>query len=132
MTPQTLNKKSTAIFEKIISRIPEGKSSVKIGNDGDAFMPLHVERLSSYDAGTLYSLAHYFEQNGDLCQDPEMLFLRTSAGAVVPTMFQQAIPPVYEESIFFDGGWKLRRRMQREHAEFAEMWLRNINEQQDL
>lgn len=132
MKPKILTRKSAAIFEKIISRIPVGKSSVKIGNDGDAFMHLHVERLTSYDVGTLYSLAHYFEQNGDLCQDPEMLFLRTRDGAVVPCMFQQAIPPVYQESLFFDGGWRLRPAMQRDHTSFAAMWLRNIEYQQNL
>ena len=95
-------------------------------------MPLSVEKLSTYDIGTVYSLCHYFEQNGDLCQDPEMLFLLHKSGRVYPMMFQQAIPPAYEESIFFDDGWKLNKRLQAEHTRFANLWLKNIKEQQNI
>ena len=46
------------------------------------------------------SVAHYFEQNGDLCQDPEMCFeveRQSDEFTFNPYMFQQAIPPVYQE-----------------------------------
>jgi hypothetical protein len=132
MKPKSLSKKSSAIFKKIIARIPEGQGHVRIGEPGGAFMPLSVERLSTFDIGTMYSLAHYFERNGDLCQDPEMLFIQTPAGGIFPCMFQQAVPPIYQESIYFDGGWKLHPRMQQEHAEFAREWLKNIEWQQGL
>jgi hypothetical protein len=47
-------------------------------------------------------------------------------------MFQQAIPPIYEESMFFENSWKVRPRLQRDHASFANMWLKNIKCQQNL
>ncbi len=39
------------------------------------------------------SMAHYFEQNGDLCQDPEMTVRVFAHGMVEALTFQQAIPP---------------------------------------
>lgn len=98
MLAKPLNKQAASIFEKIISQIPEGESSIKIDNSGGAFMPLSVERLLVFDIGSQYSFCHYYEQNRDLCQDPEMLFLRHNNGLIYPMMFQPAIPPIYEES----------------------------------
>lgn len=123
-----LNQKTQKIFDGIISDVETHKT---IDNCNSTFMPLHVEKLSTYDIGTMYSFCHYFKQNGDLCQDPEMLFLKTK-GSVFPCMFQQAIPPIYQESIFYDNGWKVRNKMQKDHTSFANQWLVNIKEQQNL
>ncbi len=68
------------------------------------FMDLIVEVLPPCpDTGAMVlSLAHYFEQNGDLCSDPEMT-VRVIApregrrGTVEALSFQQAIPPIYQE-----------------------------------
>ena len=95
-------------------------------------MPLIVERLGTFDVGTQYSFAHYFKQNGDLCRDPEMVFLKHKSGAVIPCMFQQDIPPLYQESLFFDDGWKVSPRLNKQHTSFANMWIKNIKWQQSL
>jgi len=132
---RTLSKPATTIFNKIIESIPEGKSHTKIDNCNKSFMPLSVEKINTYDMGTEYSLCHYFEQNGDLCQDPEMTFLRRENGSVCPMSFQMAIPPIYERSLFYDyndGDWKINRKKQSEHTTFANKWLRNIKLQQNL
>jgi hypothetical protein len=64
------------------------------------FMDLVVEVLSRNPSTMVLSLAHYFEQNGDLCQDPEMevrvyLPRGDQPGRVEALTFQQAIPPIY-------------------------------------
>jgi len=128
---KALNQKSTKIFNDIVSDLNTSKTHKKIDNS-KSFIPLSVEKLSTYDVGTMYSFAHYFNQNGDMCQDPEMCFIKTKLGKVYPCMFQQAIPPIYQESIFFDNGWKCKTKMQKDHTQFANMWLINIKEQQGL
>ena len=126
-----LNKTTTKTFNKVVERL-NGSQSCRVENS-KAFMPLSVERLQDTDIGTVYTFCHYFEQNGDLCQDPEMLFLAHKSGRVYPMMFQQAIPPIYEESLFReDGKWKVNPRLQAQHTTFANMWLKNIKEQQEL
>ena len=127
-----LNQKAQKVFDKIISDLDTGKTHKTIDNCDTAFMPLHVEKLGTSEVGTTYSFCHYFKQNGDMCQDPEMLFIKHKSGRVFPSMFQMAIPPIYEESIFYDYGWKCRTRLQRQHKDFANMWLKNIKEQQRL
>lgn len=83
--------------------------------DSEALMDLVVEKLPSWEetGATVISMAHYYLQNGDLCQDPEMVLRvlppgSTACLAMVPstdarhgrveaTLFQQAIPPIYLE-----------------------------------
>jgi len=127
-----LNQKAQKVFDKITKDMTFDQSYKKIDNTNGAFMPLVVERLHGGDMGAEFSFCHYFEQNGDLCQDPEMVFLKHTSGKVYPMMFQQAIPPVYQKSMFYDGKWKFSPRIQREHKNFANMWLKNIKEQQGI
>jgi len=123
-----LNKSATKTFEDIIEKL-NGADHITI--DNSSFMPLSVEKLYTTDIGTFYSFCHYFKQNGDMCQDPEMLFIKHKNGAVYPAMFQQAIPPIYQESIFMEHGkWQVRTSWQKQHTSFANMWLKNIKYQQ--
>lgn len=127
-----LDNKAAKIFRLIVEDMEGTRRNYKKLKNSKAFMPLTVERVGSYDVGNVYSFCHYFEQNGDLCQDPEMCFIVNPLG-VFPCMFQQAAPPVYQESIFLEGAeWKCRRKLQSDHTNFANQWLRNIAEQQNL
>lgn len=75
------------------------------------------------------SVAHYFVQNGDLCQDPEVAFELVPQGEGVsyePFMFQQAIPPIYQE-VFATGAENAR--LKRQLTTFAHKWDRNIGAQ---
>ena len=131
---QALNKTTTITFNAIVEGMGPENTYKKIDNTDSTLMPLVVERLYETNLGPVFSLAHYFEQNGDLCQDPEMLFIKHKSGQVIPTMFQQAIPPIYEESMVQneDGKWGIRAKLQAEHTRFANMWLKNIKAQQRL
>ena len=109
------------------------------------FMDLVVEPLSPCEqtGATVISMAHYFEQNGDLCQDPEMcvrLFPPGSKACLAMTpstdsklgraetlYFQQAIPPIFKE-VYPEPG-KFAPRLRRELNTFLGQWLRNLEEQ---
>ncbi len=123
-----LNKTATQTFLKIIEGLEEHKKiDAKAG-----FMPLHVEKLYTDEIGDIFSFAHYYKQNGDMMKDPDMEFILTKSGQVFPKMFQMDAPPIYEESIFFDEQWKVKPAQQRQHAQFANMWLKNIKVQQNI
>ncbi len=120
-----------------------GAQHLKIQNE--SFMPLTIERVGEdidtlWGNGSLYSLCHYYVQNGDLMQDPEMCFIvvdkRQDATAweqaeIRPYLFQQANLGIYQESILFKGNRpdKYDRKMQADHTVFANQWLSNIEQQ---
>ncbi len=108
-------------------------------------MDLVVEVLPPWmdTAGTVLSLAHYFLQNGDLCQDPEMTVRLLHPGSracleLVPSTdpvlgraealtFQQAIPPIFQQ-VYPEPG-VCRPQLQWELNEFLGLWLENLRAQ---
>lgn len=139
---ETLNKKATIVFAQLMDKMKEGY--LKIVND--PFMPLTMERIgyniqTPWGAAELYSLCHYYKQNGDLMQAPEMCFVAVDQRGefktdyekikVVPYMYQQADLGIYEESAIFENSTlaKFRRKVQKDHAMFANLWLGNIQQQ---
>jgi len=98
------------------------------------FMDLVVEVLPQFpETGAMVlSLAHYFEQNGALCQDPEMevrVFPPRDGrpGHVEALSFQQAIPPIYQR-VYPEPG-KVVPRLKRDLNSFLTTWLRNLKQQ---
>ena len=78
------------------------------------------------------SMAHYFEQEGDLCQDPEMtvrLFLPRQGrhGMAEALTFQQTVSPMYQE-VYPEPG-KVYPHLKRELNSFLSLWLRNLKSQ---
>jgi len=74
---QKLNQQSTRIFCHLLRRL-DGKEHLQLTSDG--FMTLTMECIEEnistpFGIGKLYSLCHYYEQNGDLMRDPEMCFI---------------------------------------------------------
>lgn len=133
-----LNKTATAIFKSLISQLHE--NYLKLDNSADSFMPVSFERLETIPAflggkACIYSLAHYYEQNGDLMADPEMTFFVCDTKTeflIYPASFRQDNLGIYEESIFKQASWKYSPKFQKQHTLFANMWLRNIKYQQGL
>jgi hypothetical protein len=100
----------------------------------EGFMDLVVEVLSrdQETGAVVLSLAHYFVQQGDLCQDPEMVVRAFPSsegrqGLLEALTFRQAIPPVYHE-VYPEPG-KVVRWLKRELNEFLTTWLRNLEAQ---
>jgi hypothetical protein len=98
--------------------------------DNAPYMRLVIEDIGQSPRGyPAVSVAHYFEQNGDLCQDPEMAFEIVPHGDRViyePFLFQQAIPALYQE-VYGTGAENVR--LKRQLTAFAERWDRNIETQ---
>ena len=111
----------------------------------DGFMDLVVEMISP-DPTTevvLLSLCHYFEQNGDLCQDPEMevrIFqpgderfrefapsTEARHGRIEALTFRQAIPPVHRVAYSKLGVCDLATKMTLNY--FLAFWLRSLKKQ---
>ncbi len=95
--------------------------------DNGSYMAVRVDRLSE----RTYSVAHYFQQNGDAVCDPDGVFLKTAAGWLPVTL--QLATGHYTVALELDGddkptGW--RPRQYRELAAFTAMWLRNVRDQQ--
>jgi hypothetical protein len=131
---ETLNKFSTKIFCALIGKM-RGKPHLKITNE--PFMPLTIEKIGEgittpWGAGEQYSLCHYYEQNGDLMQDPEMCFIIADDKAkIIPYMYTQANLGIYEQSIHIKNNEMLtyNRALQLHHVAFANTWLRNLQAQ---
>ena len=131
-----LNKQATAIFKRLIA-MTEATGYVKINNAEGSFMPLSVEKvgIASDVMGVdmeIFSLAHYYQQNGDLMADPEMTFFVYYEN-IFPASFRQDGLGIHRESLIQEEGvWKLARKEQNDETIFANMWLKNIQQQQRI
>ena len=122
---KTLSQAAARVLDALTAGLAIGGAR-KVDNGG-GYMAVHVDRLSA----ATYSIAHYFEQNGDLVSDPDSVLLKTEAGWLPVTL--QLSTGHYTVAIELDGndkptGW--RPRQYKELASFAVMWLRNISQQQ--
>ena len=131
-----LNKKASQIFNQLV-RIMDDQDHVKIDKTNETFMPVVLERLAETEIHghkvDVFSLAHYFEQNGDLVPDPDMVFFRfvDYPEKILPGTFQNQMS--YKEAIWLDGDrWKYNPKEQADQVSFANMWLKNIKHQQDV
>jgi hypothetical protein len=142
---KSLNKTATAIFEAAIQAIPDGATSAKIDKGdqehGGGIMALHVEKIGSRKNGDFYSFAHYYEQNGDMMRDPDVVMLRCAGmypGTVpvyFPTAYRQDGLGIDREYVIFNetgNGYKIAKKMQADLSVFCNQWARNLKEQQGL
>lgn len=130
---KTLNKKASQTLNKMVEMLDDGH--VKIDNANGTFMPVSVEEIFENDQFKIFSVAHYYEQYGDLMADPEMCFIYLKSLQVFfPSYFKQDNLGIEQESVVMEEGEikGFRVRMQADHTEFANMWLENIRYQQNL
>lgn len=106
-----------------------GVEGVYVSIENAPFMRLVIEHIGGGPHGLpAISVAHYYELNGDLCQDPEMCFevASTPDGLVFrPYMFQMAIPAFYQEVT--NDAQELATAEQL--RQFATMWDANLRAQ---
>lgn len=89
----------------------------------------HLDGLSGNSEGLAVSLGHYFEQNGDLCKDPEMVVLIYPSQRMVEAFtFEMSIPPIYQQ-VFPEPG-KFYPQLRKELNVFLRQWLNNLVAQQ--
>ena len=107
-------------------------SSRTVDNSEGGFMALHVERIGT----RMYSLAHYFRQNGDMMRDPDVVLFKDAHGRWFPATFQQdgGGVPVYTVALEFSDEriTGVYRRRYRELRDFMRVWLRNLRVQQGI
>ena len=140
-----LNKQATEVFGRLLTGLSDVGDHAKIGKDESAYMAVCVDLLDvpvvldwPPKSSAVIALAHYFKQNGDMCCDPDMTFLvgqptENSPITVFPMTFQQALPLRFDVGIEISGGkLLLRRNVQADITRFANSWMSNIAQQQNL
>ncbi len=129
-----LTQKAAQVFLKLIEGLNEVGDSKKIDNCHGTFMAVHVEmiRKTTQPVGFVYSVAHYYESNGDLVCDPDMTFLFLSAGTIIPLTFEQGGILYQEAATLEDGKLLVKESQQKDITSFANDWMSNIKEQQKL
>lgn len=123
----------------------EREDYIKIDNTNGSYIPVSVEVLGTSEAHgyhiTHVSVAHYGEMNGDLMAAPEMEFVAiTQKGEdhayIYPISYRNDYAYGYERVAINLGEdllpYSFYAGRVRENVEFANMWMRNINEQQGL
>ena len=104
----------------------------KIDNTNGAFMPVVVEQVGENQI----SIAHYYEQNGDLMADPEIVFLKKeySYGVEYYPIYERmsGLGSDIELVIFKNRKPKLISRLQKQAASFCTDWMRTITMQQGI
>jgi len=89
----------------------------------------YLDGASGNDEGIAVALTHYFEQNGDLCKDPEMVVLIYPPQRMVEAFtFEMSIPPVYQQ--VFPESEKFYPQLRKELNSFLRQWLNNLIAQQ--
>ena len=87
-----------------------------------------------WSSGTVYSMSHYFEQEGDLVSDPDMTFIapKYKPESFFPATFQNMFS--YTEDLYKKDKdvWVINNSKQVDITFFANTWLKNIKYQQGL
>jgi hypothetical protein len=104
--------------------LPQGQNHISIENE--PYMRLAVERIGDDQI----SLCHYGEQNGDLMQDPSVVFLIEGKEAK-PVYFRNDYAYGYEEATVPDlfGHVRVKPNGQADLDSFVAMWWENIKDQ---
>ena len=132
---KAINQAARKVMEQLTEGLGSENSHRKLDNAPGAFMAVVVEFVGDTRLGPTYSVAHYFEQNGDLLADPEMLFLKAATGDFYPLHVQMDALGVFRcgYTISEDGnGDRINKREQADQAVFAGTWMRNVAYQQKL
>lgn len=125
-------------MEILTQGLTEENSHREINNcpPNSGTMPVVVEHVGTCRMGDLFSVAHYYTQNGDLMADPEMVFLRaTGTQDFYPVSYKLDALGVYREGYIFSEDGKTDRIWKSEQADeavFAGTWMKNIRDQQGL
>ena len=115
-----LNERAEAIFRKLTEGLAKVGDHRKIDNAPGSFMAVSIEIIGRSGLGPLISVAHYYEQNGDLMRDPDVVFLIGADRHVYPVSFRQDNLGIYLESAYVeDGVWKVRVKMQADLCSFC-------------
>ncbi len=71
-----LSKRHAAIMDALAEGMTDGESHRRIDRAAGSFMAVVVEKIGP----ARWSVAHYYEQNGDLVPDPDLELVRQGGG----------------------------------------------------
>ena len=128
----SINDHSTKVLKHLLSLMSKGY--LKLDNTASAFMPVIVELVYAHSGfEEVYSVSHYGKQNGDLMADPDMTF-GLKEEKFYPLSFRNDYVGVDQEVIKDrdEAEPQVNLKLQKELAEFADMWFDNIADQQRL
>ena len=131
---KTLSRRATLIFQKIVDGMEAVGDSRRLDNAEGVYMALCVEVIDRKHRGLVVSLAHYYEQHGDLMADPEVCFLLSEdRSSVWPLSYKQASLGIDNEYVQFgEDGFAYDKAKQADLAGFCNTWMSNIEDQQFL
>jgi len=126
---QAIIKQCQANYKRILDLLPnvqsmEQGSAVKM--KADQFQDLCIDVIQQQGTVTQISMAHYYEQNGDLVPDPDMeIMLMHVTRMALPVHFQNA----FAYRVCVEGTRVINGREFADQSSFLSMWLRNIKAQ---
>jgi hypothetical protein len=137
---KSLNKQATKIALKLYELLQASGDHLKIDNNkpDSGLMAVSLERKQAVKGftGTVFSVAHYYIQNGDLMSDPYMEFIVDERLEIVcPILYEQHSLGIYQEAIAYDENGNSKgyyKKMQADFTSFANMWMKNIAWQQKV
>lgn len=111
---------------------------LKIGNGKPDFMAVAVKRIYEVDFGSVYSVTHYYELNGDLMCDPDVEFLKVvheSDALYFPLTFRRDSMAINQRAMVFeniDGKTmsSCNHKVQADLVSFCNQWMCSIKSQQ--
>lgn len=132
-----LSPKAYQLFKVLADAARNSEFQATSIDNAPGFMPVCIEIVYEVSGSEEHvSLAHYGEENGDLMRDPEMIFFHDrKEGKAYAMNYRNDYGGTWEVSIKEgeDGRPSMvNQARQRQHTEFAELWLKNIKSQQRL
>ena len=131
---KAISQRAKKVMDVLTGYIDGANDHKKIDNTKGTFMPVHVEHVNKCSLGQIFSIAHYYKQNGDMMRDPDMEFILGGDGEYYPISFWQDAPTIRDEPLTWKNGEMVSYNEKRQAAlvTFANTWMRNIKEQQGL
>lgn len=125
-----LSEPAQSVFDHLIDRLDKSGCR-KFGDASSLIMAVCARRIAERH----YSIAQYYEQNGELKKVPEMTFFKCPAGRVYACTFQQSNLARYRVGLEISTEGVILARNLHEQADqtgFANLWMKHIAEQQCL
>jgi len=131
-TPSSLNLEATNIIRQLTLAYDAdilNSDNIYLRLEQDCFHPLVLERHEP----NVFSLTHYYTQNGDLMSDPDVTFLihrHERSLSLYPLSITQSALGIYDEVAFLndkrDGLKSIKPSPMKDIADFCNVWASNI------
>lgn len=128
-----LDTESTNTFNLIIGML--NGWCIKIDNSEGSYPPVFISLKYEDSDSRIFVVGHYFSEEGEIKAEPEMHFLYdVRVGSIFPIYYRQDSLDVEQTSVIVEDGLilKVNKALQVDHTDFANHWLLNIKNQQNL